>query len=172
MKGNSKCPSSDLLSPERVHNKDFGAAMQMLLIKVKLRLQGRLVKLLIVTFSLCDSHQNIQSELFIYDLYMCSKKNCGDSNVLNLRNPGCLVYDFLIKNLGFPRCPTTKVRTQGPAVSSRTYPWSSVDDLKLWILIRLVNWILILLVVHQFNHDVMDCKYSPVYFDLSFVLQS
>ena len=120
MKGNSKCLSSDLLSPERVYNKDFGASMQMLLIRVKLRLQGRLVKLLIVTVSLCDSHQNIQSELFIYDLYMCSKKNCGDSNVLNLRNPGCLVYDFLIKNLGFPRCPTTKVRTQGPAVSSRT----------------------------------------------------
>ena len=65
MKGNSKCPSSDLLSRERVHNKDFGAAMQMLLIKVKLRLQGRLVRLLIVTVSLCDSHQHSQSELFI-----------------------------------------------------------------------------------------------------------
>ena len=67
MKGNSKRPFSDLLSPERVYNKDFGAAMQMLLIKVKLCLQGRLVKLLIVTVSLCDSNQHSQSELFIYD---------------------------------------------------------------------------------------------------------
>lgn len=77
MKGNSKRPSSDLLSPERVYNKDFGAAMQMLLIKVKLRLQGRLVKLLIVTVSLCDSHQNSQSELFIYDQGCALRKIVG-----------------------------------------------------------------------------------------------
>ena len=77
MKGNSKCPSSDLLSPERVYNKDFGTAMQMLLIKVKLRLQGRLVKLLIVTVSLCDSHQNSQSELFIYDQGCALRKIVG-----------------------------------------------------------------------------------------------
>lgn len=77
MKGNSKRPSSDLLSPERVYNKDFGAAMQMLLIRVKLRLQGRLVKLLIVTVSLCDSHQNSQSELFIYDQGCALRKIVG-----------------------------------------------------------------------------------------------
>lgn len=51
--------------------------MQMLLIKVKLRLQGRLVKLLIVTVSLCDSHQNSQSELFIYDQGCALRKIVG-----------------------------------------------------------------------------------------------
>ena len=48
MKGNLKRSSSDSLSPVRTHNKDIGTAIQMLLIEVKLCLQGRLVKLLIV----------------------------------------------------------------------------------------------------------------------------
>ena len=51
--------------------------MQMLLIRVKLRLQGRLVKLLIVTVSLCDSHQNSQSELFIYGQGCALRKIVG-----------------------------------------------------------------------------------------------
>ena len=66
MKGNSKRSCSDSLSPLRAHNKDIGTGMQTLLIEVKLCLQGMLVKLLIVTVNLCDSHHHSQSELFIF----------------------------------------------------------------------------------------------------------
>ena len=77
MKGNSKCPSSDSLSPVRAHKKDIGTAMQTLLMKVELRLQGRLVKLLILTVNLCDSHHHGQSELFIYDQGCALRKILG-----------------------------------------------------------------------------------------------
>ena len=42
MKGNSKCISSNSLSPEGAQNKDFGAALQTLLTEFKLRLRRRL----------------------------------------------------------------------------------------------------------------------------------
>ena len=42
MKGNSKCTSSNSLSPEGAQNKDIGAALQTLLTEFKLRLRRRL----------------------------------------------------------------------------------------------------------------------------------
>ena len=42
MKGNSKCTSSNSLSPAGVQNKDIGAALQTLLTEFKLRLRRRL----------------------------------------------------------------------------------------------------------------------------------
>ena len=80
MKGNLKRSSSDLLSPVRAHNKDIGTATQTLLIEVKLRLQGRLVKLLIVTVNMCDSYHYNQSELFIYDQGCALRKIVGIQN--------------------------------------------------------------------------------------------
>ena len=88
---------------------------------------------------------------------LCSKKNCGDSNVLSLWNPGCLVYDFLMKNLGFPRSPAAKVRCQGPPVSSRTYPWSSVEYVSDWLIESWFYWLSISLTMMSLVVKTLQC---------------
>ena len=65
------------MSPVATHNKNICTASQMLLIEVKLHLQGSLVKVLIVTVNLCDSHYHSQSELFIYDQGCTLRKIVG-----------------------------------------------------------------------------------------------